>query len=93
MGSSNETSFYGNVQNPWGDKLVPGGSSGGSAAVIAAGIVLNYGLDKVRFLSPVPVNSEVAFSSSMISSKFVISSISFCSSLDRPILDLIKDNQ
>jgi len=39
MGSSNETSFYGNVQNPWGDKLVPGGSSGGSAAVVAAGIV------------------------------------------------------
>ena len=39
MGSSNETSFYGNVHNPWGDKLVPGGSSGGSASVVAAGIV------------------------------------------------------
>ena len=39
MGSSNETSFYGNVQNPWGKNLVPGGSSGGSAAAIAAGIV------------------------------------------------------
>ncbi len=39
MGSSNETSFYGNVQNPWGENLVPGGSSGGSAAAIAAGIV------------------------------------------------------
>ena len=39
MGSSNETSFYGNVSNPWGEKLVPGGSSGGSAAVVAAGIV------------------------------------------------------
>ena len=39
MGSSNETSFYGNVHNPWGDKLVPGGSSGGSASAIAAGIV------------------------------------------------------
>ena len=39
MGSSNETSFYGNVYNPWGDDLVPGGSSGGSAAAVAAGIV------------------------------------------------------
>ena len=39
MGSSNETSFDGNVQNPWGENLVPGGSSGGSAAAVAAGIV------------------------------------------------------
>ena len=39
MGSSNETSFYGNVANPWGSNLVPGGSSGGSAAAVAAGIV------------------------------------------------------
>ena len=39
MGSSNETSFYGNVQNPWGENLVPGGSSGGSAAAVAAGVV------------------------------------------------------
>ena len=39
MGSSNETSFYGNVHNPWSDKLVPGGSSGGSASAVAAGIV------------------------------------------------------
>ena len=39
MGSSNKTSYYGPVLNPWNNALVSGGSSGGSAAAVCSGIV------------------------------------------------------
>lgn len=46
MGSSNETSFFGSVRNPWDTDRVPGGSSGGSAAAVAADLcVIATGTD------------------------------------------------
>jgi aspartyl-tRNA(Asn)/glutamyl-tRNA(Gln) amidotransferase subunit A len=46
MGSSNQTSYYGPVRNPWDPERVPGGSSGGAVAALAAGLApLSTGTD------------------------------------------------
>ena len=47
MGSSNETSYFGNVHNPWNLEYVPGGSSGGSAASVAAAVAASLPLLEV----------------------------------------------
>ena len=48
MGSSNETSFFGNVMNPIAENTVPGGSSGGSASALAADLTPNYYWNRYR---------------------------------------------
>ena len=54
MGSSNETSYYGTVRNPWDLERVPGGSSGGSAAAVSEGLVCAATGTCLLYTSPSP---------------------------------------
>ena len=94
MGSSNETSHYGNVINPVGDQLVPGGSSGGSSSALAADLTpATIGTDTGGSIrQPASFTGTVGFKPTYgLCSRWGI--VAFASSLDQagPMSQNVKD--